>query len=43
MVNCFSCITIRSYFIVSHHLVLHFIFESDFNTGLLHEIWICPY
>ncbi len=27
---------------MSHYLILHFIFEPDFNTGFLYEIWICP-
>ncbi len=28
---------------MSHYSILHFIFEPDFNTGFLHETWICPY
>ncbi len=27
---------------MSHYSILHFIFEHDFNTGFLHETWICP-
>ncbi len=35
--------SLRSYLIMPHYLILHFIFEPDFNTGFLHETWICPF
>ena len=34
---------LRSYLAVCHYSICHLTFQPDFNPGLDHESWRCPY